>query len=153
MKKIRIALKTDSSAMRIGTRASVAHSMVPRSSGRRRTLGPTNSHNESAPPCVEHSRACRHHTRQGTRDRARQSDQKGHSALNAAKCPSATHSCGQHGRRIDINGDLRVWSLWSQISVTKHIHKIFEQILSTWLPPSFLPPHLPSAIQERIVQR
>ena len=25
--------------------------------------------------------------------------------------------------RIDINGDLRVWSLWSQISVTKHIAK------------------------------
>ena len=49
--------------MRIGTRASVAHSMVPRSSGRRRTLGPTNSHNESAPPSVVHFRACRRHMR------------------------------------------------------------------------------------------
>jgi hypothetical protein len=56
-------------------------------------------------------------------------------------------------RRIDINGDLRVWSLWSQISVTKHIDNIFEQILSTWLPPSFLFPQLPSAIQTRNVQR
>ena len=55
-------------------------------------------------------------------------------------------------QRIDINGDLRVWSLWSQISVTKHIDKNFEQILSTWLPPSFLFPQLPSAIQTRNVQ-
>ena len=49
--------------------------------------------------------------------------------------------------RIDINGDPRVWSLWSQISVTKHIDKIFEQFLSTWLPPFFLLPQLPLAIQ------
>ena len=93
--------------MRIGMRASVAHSMVPRSSGRRRTLGPTNSHNESAPPCVEHSRACRHHTRQGTRDRAQQSDQKGHSALNAAKCtllwPAWQSARGAPAERMHAN--------------------------------------------------
>ena len=55
--------------------------------------------------------------------------------------------------RIDINGDLRVWSPGRpNIGYTTY-RQIFEQILSTWLPPFFLPPLLPSAMQARIVQR
>ena len=76
--------------MRIGTRASVAHSMVPRSSGRRRTLG------DPLLPLMratrERRRASRNPEHAGTTcdndaQESAKDEQKCHFALNAAEWP------------------------------------------------------------------
>ena len=133
--------------MRIAMRASVGHSMVPRSSGRRRTLGPTTVMRATR----ERRRASRNPELSGTicdndaQDSAKD-EQKCHFALNAAEWPVWSTF---------------LWPAWqsarSATAKRMHANRMHADLMHAWDKPresratsAALPPAVPVRLRETL---